>query len=52
MGNRYWPAFYLLDAQGRIIADAIGEMHIGTARALRFEQKIEQALAISERSGQ
>ena len=42
LGNRYWPAFYLLDQDGRIITTAVGEMHSGTARAIAFEQKIEE----------
>lgn len=45
IGNRYWPAFYLVDARGRVVATAIGEMHAGTARAQRFEQMIGAALA-------
>jgi len=45
LGNRYWPAFYLLDDQGRLAATAIGEMHVGTQRARRFEQEIEAQLA-------
>jgi len=45
MGNQYWPAFYVLDKQGRIAARAIGEMHIGQARAAELEHAIEEQLA-------
>jgi thiol-disulfide isomerase/thioredoxin len=44
LGNQYWPAFYLLDEESRIVATAIGEMHEGTARAEVFEKKIEGLL--------
>lgn len=45
MKNQYWPAFYLIDKRGRIAAAAIGEMHIGQARAAELEQAIEEQLA-------
>jgi thiol-disulfide isomerase/thioredoxin len=45
MKNRYWPAFYVIDRQGRIAAQAIGEMHVGQARAAKLEKQIEDALA-------
>jgi thiol-disulfide isomerase/thioredoxin len=45
MGNRYWPAFYLIDRQGRLVATAIGELHEGTARADQFKRAIEESLA-------
>jgi thiol-disulfide isomerase/thioredoxin len=41
MRNRYWPAFYLIDRQGKLRAQAIGEMHVGEERARAFEAKIE-----------
>jgi thiol-disulfide isomerase/thioredoxin len=44
-GNRYWPAFYLIDRDGRVRAQAIGEMHAGEANALRLEAAIERLLA-------
>jgi thiol-disulfide isomerase/thioredoxin len=44
MDNRYWPAFYLIDAQGRIAAQAIGEMHLGDPRAKDFEAAIDKIL--------
>lgn len=42
MNNKYWPAFYLIDASGRIAAQAIGEMHVGDMRAREFEQEIDK----------
>jgi thiol-disulfide isomerase/thioredoxin len=45
MKNEYWPAFYVIDRKGRIAAKAIGEMHVGQARAAKLEQEIEKALA-------
>jgi thiol-disulfide isomerase/thioredoxin len=45
MRNQYWPAFYVVDAQGRIAAHAIGEMHVNEPRAREFEQEIEGVLA-------
>ncbi len=45
MDNRYWPAFYVIGADGRIRAQDIGEMHIGDSAALRLESTITQLLA-------
>ena len=45
MKNQYWPAFYLIDKHGRIASTAIGEMHIGQARAAELEHAIEEQLA-------
>ena len=44
-GNQYWPAFYLIDRDGRVRVRAIGEMHIGEANALQLELAIKQLLA-------
>lgn len=43
--NRYWPAFYLLDAEGRIAATAFGELHRGERRGDDFERRIRELLA-------
>jgi thiol-disulfide isomerase/thioredoxin len=43
--NQYWPAFYLIDRNGRVRAQAIGEMRVGEARALQLESAIKQLLA-------
>lgn len=45
LGNRYWPAFYLVDRRGRIRGHYIGETHEGDARALRIEADIRRVLA-------
>jgi thiol-disulfide isomerase/thioredoxin len=44
LSNRYWPAFYVVDARGNVAAQAIGEMHTGERRAAEFERQIEQLL--------
>jgi|RhiMethySRZTD1v2_1073278.scaffolds.fasta_scaffold1695994_1 thiol-disulfide isomerase/thioredoxin len=38
--NRFWPAFYLIDPQGRIVATRIGELHKGQWPADEFERMI------------
>jgi hypothetical protein len=45
MDNQYWPAFYLIGKNGRVMAQVIGELHPGERRALQFEQEIDRALA-------
>lgn len=45
MNNRYWPAFYLIDRQGRLRAHYAGETHAGDAQARRIESDIEALLA-------
>ncbi len=45
MGNRYWPAFYLIDRQGRIRALFAGETHAGDAQARDIEAQITALLA-------
>jgi len=40
LGNQYWPAFYLIDADGRIVDTRIGELHAGERRADAFEAAI------------
>ncbi len=37
--NRYWPTFYLIDAEGRIVYTAVGEGDYE-----RTERKIQQLL--------
>jgi len=41
LDNRFWPAFYLIDPQGRIVATRIGELHLGDRSADEFEREIE-----------
>lgn len=38
--NRFWPAFFLIDSQGNIVATRIGELHAGQASADQFERQI------------
>jgi hypothetical protein len=40
LGDRFWPAFYLIDAEGRIIATRIGELHSGERSADESERAI------------
>ncbi len=48
MGNRYWPAFYLIDRQGRLRANYAGETHAGDANAQRIEADLAALLAESQ----
>jgi thiol-disulfide isomerase/thioredoxin len=45
MHNRYWPAFYVIGPDGRVRAQAIGEMRVGESNALQLESTIKQLLA-------
>lgn len=45
MNNRYWPAFYLIDKQGRIRGQYAGETHAGDRRARTMEADIRSLLA-------
>jgi thiol-disulfide isomerase/thioredoxin len=49
LGNRYWPAFYLVGRDGRIVTTAIGELHRGEKRGDRMERAIENLLSKAER---
>lgn len=42
--NKYWPAFYLVDKQGRIVGKFIGETHAGDYQAVFVEQLIDKLL--------
>ncbi|MEQ8799124.1 MAG: redoxin family protein [Salinisphaeraceae bacterium] len=44
MNNRYWPAYYLIDKQGRLRALYIGETHAGSAQARKIRHRIERLL--------
>ena len=44
-GNRYWPAYYLVDPQGRVRNAFFGETHAGDSNAKRVEAAIEALLA-------
>lgn len=45
LGNRYWPAYYLIDKEGRVRARFFGETHKGDAQARRMETMLETLLA-------
>ncbi|MGH8284186.1 MAG: redoxin domain-containing protein [Steroidobacteraceae bacterium] len=45
LGNRFWPAFYLIGRTGRIEATEIGELHLRDPRGRRFEADIARLLA-------
>ncbi len=45
LGNRYWPAFYLVDKRGRVRDVFIGETHAGDAQARRIATAISRLLA-------
>jgi len=44
LGNRYWPAFYLVDKKGIIRLVAIGETHSGDRNATKIEANIQALL--------
>lgn len=44
LGNRYWPAFYLVDHEGQIRAVYVGETHAGDRRAQLIEAQIRRLL--------
>jgi len=44
LDNHYWPAFYLFDAAGRLLATRIGELHSGESDADAFERLIAAQL--------
>jgi thiol-disulfide isomerase/thioredoxin len=45
LGNRFWPAFYVIDKQGRLRGTFVGETHVGDARAREVEALIARLLA-------
>jgi len=46
LDNQYWPAFYLINAEGRIVDTQIGELHAGDRRADAFEAAIARLLGV------
>jgi thiol-disulfide isomerase/thioredoxin len=40
LDNRYWPAFYLVDKQGKIRETFMGETHTGDEQAQRIEASV------------
>lgn len=47
MNNRFWPAFYIIDRQGRVRAEFYGETHEGDRQAKRMEMIIRELLGES-----
>lgn len=45
MGNRYWPAFYLIDRRGRVRQAWAGEIRNGSARGREIQRAMEAILA-------
>ncbi len=45
LNNRYWPAYYLIDREGRIQARFVGETHKDSAQAREIEGVLEALLA-------
>jgi len=43
--NQVWPAFYLVDRQGRVRARFFGETHAGDAQSARIDSAIKALLA-------
>ncbi len=44
-GNRYWPAYYLVDKQGKLREVYVGETHADTAQARKIEKAISALMA-------
>ena len=49
LDNHYWPAWYIVDAQGRIRKVVVGEAHAGDQRARSVEAAIDALLAEAAR---
>jgi thiol-disulfide isomerase/thioredoxin len=47
MNNRYWPAYYILDKQGKVRAAFFGETHEADRRAKQIEKTINALLSES-----
>lgn len=45
LDNRYWPAFYLVDAKGRIAGRFVGETHAGDLQAGVVESLLAKLLS-------
>lgn len=44
LGNRYWPAFYLFNREGRHTATFVGETHPGDNNARQMEAAIKEVI--------
>lgn len=47
IGNRYWPAFYLIDGNGIIHQVFIGETHVGDKQAKKIEAAIQALIDVT-----
>lgn len=45
LGNRYWPAFYIIDKQGNTVGHFIGETHPGDKQAKAMEKLISMIIS-------
>ena len=45
MGNRYWPAYYLVDKQGLVRHAFVGETHAGDDQARRIQSAVASLIA-------
>ncbi len=46
LNNRYWPSYYLVNPQGQIVYNHVGETHEGDRKAINLERKIQELLSI------
>ncbi len=44
LGNRYWPAFYVIDTKGRVQGVFVGETHKGDGQARKIESLVKRLL--------
>ncbi|MGO9802193.1 MAG: redoxin family protein [Steroidobacteraceae bacterium] len=47
LGNRYWPAFYVIGRDGLVHGSRVGELHVGDGTARPLETLIDQLLAVA-----
>ncbi len=44
LNNNYWPSFYLIDKQGQVKLNLVGEIHKGSKKAKKMEGLIHKLL--------
>lgn len=44
LNNRYWPSYYLVNQQGKIVYSHVGETHQGDPKAKNLERKLQTLL--------
>jgi thiol-disulfide isomerase/thioredoxin len=47
IGNRYWPCFYVLDRNGKVSYQHVGELHQGTPGWDEFVKRVEAARSVA-----